>query len=129
MSPDGFIVVTVPAFQSLFTQHDVALNHYRRYRRRKIVDIFKNEGFSVNQSGYFFGSLLPLRVLRVVYERCWQRKSDPEFAPRSELARWDRGAISSQALSRCLAFDGLLSISLSRVRIPVPGLSVWLIAE
>lgn len=117
--------MTVPAFQSLFTQHDVALNHYRRYRRRKIVDIFKNEGFSVNQSGYFFGSLLPLWVLRLVYERCWQRKTDQEFAPRSELARWGRG----QSVARLFLGALLLSISLSRVRIPVPGLSVSLIAE
>ena len=31
MAEHGWILVSVPAYQSLFTSHDTALKHYRRY--------------------------------------------------------------------------------------------------
>ena len=33
LKPGGWLLVTVPAYQALWSRHDVANHHYRRYRR------------------------------------------------------------------------------------------------
>ena len=35
--PGGWLVVTVPAYQLLWSSHDVANQHYRRYRRSQLA--------------------------------------------------------------------------------------------
>ncbi|MER3559157.1 MAG: methyltransferase type 11, partial [Armatimonadota bacterium] len=31
LEPDGWLITTVPAYRWLWSKHDVALHHYRRY--------------------------------------------------------------------------------------------------
>jgi SAM-dependent methyltransferase len=61
LKPGGTLFVTVPAYQWLFSFHDVAVNHLRRYSRTSLTDLVP-KGFSVLQSGYFNTSLFPLAV-------------------------------------------------------------------
>ena len=57
----GLFVVTVPAYQWLFSAHDVANEHYRRYTRRSLVDALPPE-LRVLRCGYFNTILFPLAV-------------------------------------------------------------------
>src|SRR5919108_5991801 len=41
LKPGGLLVATVPAFQALFGPHDVALAHYRRYRRPQLCGLLR----------------------------------------------------------------------------------------
>lgn len=61
LKPGGPLFVTVPAYQWLFSFHDVAVNHFRRYSRTSLIDLVP-AGFSVLQSGYFNTLLFPFAV-------------------------------------------------------------------
>lgn len=74
---DGFLVVTVPAYQWLWSPHDVANEHRRRYARRQLVTVAESAGWRPMQTSYFNSLLLPIVAVR----RLWQRRRLGEQAP------------------------------------------------
>lgn len=68
LTPQGYLVVSVPAFMLLWSQHDVVNLHYRRYTRRELVSKVERAGLSVTRATYFSTLLFPpvaaLRLLR-----------------------------------------------------------------
>lgn len=56
---DGQVVVTVPAFQFLWSQHDEANHHKRRYGRLELVSHLSEAGLKVTFSSYFNTLLFP----------------------------------------------------------------------
>jgi len=63
LSDGGRIVITVPAFQWLWTAHDVFLKHYRRYTLGMLKDLIQKEGrLRVVHGHYFYGLLFPVMV-------------------------------------------------------------------
>jgi len=59
LKPNGLIVVTVPAFQFLWSQHDVASSHVRRYNKATITKVLKDSQFKIIRSSYFVSFLFP----------------------------------------------------------------------
>ena len=59
LEPGGRFIATVPAYQWLFSHHDVALEHYRRYTRGQLLAALPSR-LTVLQSGYFVSVLFPL---------------------------------------------------------------------
>jgi SAM-dependent methyltransferase len=64
MRPGGSLLVTVPAFQSLWSFHDVFLGHYRRYDLAALRELCEAEGFRVREGFYLFSYLLPPAWIR-----------------------------------------------------------------
>ena len=61
LKKNGKILITVPAYQTLFTHKDTVLGHYRRYNVNLILKIFKN--FTVIKLSYFnFFLFIPLSI-------------------------------------------------------------------
>ena len=60
VAPGTVFVVTVPAFQFLWSGHDVFLEHYRRYTLRGIEAVLDRAGLVVERGCYVFGMLFPL---------------------------------------------------------------------
>lgn len=56
----GRILLTVPAHQFLWSQHDVDLHHKRRYSRRSLIAVANQAGFKISYIGYFNFWLFPL---------------------------------------------------------------------
>jgi 2-polyprenyl-3-methyl-5-hydroxy-6-metoxy-1,4-benzoquinol methylase len=54
-SPDSFVMITVPAFEMLWSPWDDIERHERRYTRPQLVALLDRCGFSVERSTYFFG--------------------------------------------------------------------------
>jgi SAM-dependent methyltransferase len=70
----GHILITVPAFQFMWSGHDVFLEHRRRYTISSLEAVINQAGLIPLKSRYFFGSLFPaiaaLRLLkRLLIER------------------------------------------------------------
>lgn len=54
LEPGGMIVLTVPAFLSLWTSHDDLNRHQTRYTVRRLRDVVERAGGRVRTSRYFF---------------------------------------------------------------------------
>jgi len=59
LRPGGRLLVTVPAFTSLWSEHDEALHHYRRYTVPRLKDLFQRVGLSVDKVSYTVTTLFP----------------------------------------------------------------------
>ncbi len=59
LRPGGRLFVTVPAYRYLWSEHDEALHHHRRYTAPHLKDLFQRAGFAVPQLSYTISSLLP----------------------------------------------------------------------
>jgi SAM-dependent methyltransferase len=113
-----WFLMTVPSFQSLFSSHDRFLGHYRRYTVRSFRQAFGKTKLQLAEEGYFFASLLPLRLLQLIKERV---VGSPEtFAG---LGGWHGSESTSQLVASLLTLDGRISMSLARAGVRIPGLS------
>jgi SAM-dependent methyltransferase len=54
----GYVMVTVPAFMSLWGQHDVVNQHYRRYRLHELEQLFLADNDGIITYKNYFNSLL-----------------------------------------------------------------------
>ena len=52
LKPGGVMVITVPAFQSLWSDWDVSLHHFRRYRRSGLRELLLASGLEVVRCEY-----------------------------------------------------------------------------
>jgi SAM-dependent methyltransferase len=57
--PGGFLLVTVPAYQALWSRHDEVNHHYRRYSRRTLRAAVEGAGLWVARMSAFNSLLLP----------------------------------------------------------------------
>ena len=64
-------LVTVPAFQALWSAHDVFLEHRRRYTLRGVEAVLRAAGLSVERGCYFCGVLFPLAAATRLAGRLW----------------------------------------------------------
>lgn len=56
-------LISVPAFQVLWSDHDVFLEHKRRYTVARIEHVASRAQLRVVRSSYYFGLVLPLAIL------------------------------------------------------------------
>lgn len=81
--PGGaYFLVTVPAFQFLWSGHDVFLEHKRRYRLKEIEQVMRDAGLQVVLGSYYFGLIFPLAAAVRLAQR-----GNP--VPRSSLRQHD----------------------------------------
>ncbi len=59
-APDGaYFYITVPAFQSLWSAHDVYLKHFRRYRLKQLEQVALDANLEVLHGRYLYGLTFP----------------------------------------------------------------------
>ncbi len=76
---NGYIVITVPAYQWLWSNHDVLHRHYRRYTKKRLVELMQGSGFKVLYTSYFNTLLfLPAVFLRFI-EKITGKTSNSEL--------------------------------------------------
>jgi ubiquinone/menaquinone biosynthesis C-methylase UbiE len=88
LDPGGILVLSVPAFQSLWGPHDVALMHFRRYTRRELSTKLRAAGFQVQRISYSVFFLFPIVVIVRFFEK---RKKGPAKASLVALPNWING--------------------------------------
>jgi trans-aconitate methyltransferase len=62
LEPNGCIVVNVPAYQTLFSVHDAALGHKRRYSNAELESKLQDSGFTVEKLRHWNLLALPITV-------------------------------------------------------------------
>lgn len=65
--PNGFIFLTVPAYQFLWSNHDVVNHHFRRYTKNNFIDLVKPDLSKLVKSSYFNSLLfIPITLFRLL---------------------------------------------------------------
>ncbi len=72
LQPGGSLVVTVPAMQSLWSEHDRVNHHHRRYTRCSLLDLLRPHG-KIKQCRYLFAGLVLPKWMVTRVERCRER--------------------------------------------------------
>jgi SAM-dependent methyltransferase len=71
LEPGGTLLITVPAFMSLWTAHDEFNQHHIRYSKRTFADDARRAGVHIDEMRYFF--VWPAAVKLLV--RAWEKIS------------------------------------------------------
>ncbi|WP_322919801.1 class I SAM-dependent methyltransferase [Nocardioides renjunii] len=69
LSPGGRLLVSVPAYQWAWSDHDVRAGHHRRYTRRRIVAALEREGLEVERVTHAFALVFPMFVAERLVRR------------------------------------------------------------
>lgn len=115
VAPGGSLLVTVPAYQWLWSGHDEINHHHRRYTRRSLQRVAEAAGWQQARTTYFNSLLLPAAIVLRVLDRLSTKTTE------SSLDLWVPPEPLNWLLERPLAIEAAL---IKRgVRIPA-GLSL-----
>jgi len=89
LKDDGYFLITVPAYQSLWSEHDEALHHKRRYTLSGLRDKLLKVNFNVVSASYFIfftaSAFFIYRILRKIFfdgkKKENQKKADYVLLP------------------------------------------------
>lgn len=87
LRPGGRLVVSVPAFQSLWSRHDELHHHKRRYSKELLLDTLAAAGFDCTRVTYFNTLLFPVVWLSRKLEAFTQPAANDYEKPPRLLAR------------------------------------------
>lgn len=81
LRPGGLLLVTVPALPWLWSEHDEALNHLRRYQAKQLRCRLEAAGMGVERLSPLISLLLlPIAGLRLLQRALRRRNAHPETA-------------------------------------------------
>jgi SAM-dependent methyltransferase len=121
--PGTKVLVAVPAHQALYSGHDRALGHHRRYSPDQLLAEL-TPWIRVIDRGSLFTSLLAPRALAVAAERA-RRPPGPSVSKQHGVGRWRGGPRVTRAVRSALAADVAVGRRLRASGVRVPGLSTW----
>jgi SAM-dependent methyltransferase len=79
-APGGWLLVTVPAYQALWSMHDDANHHFRRYGRRTLRAAALDAGWRLRRMTSFNSLLLgPAAVVRLAQRRARSTEYTPDI--------------------------------------------------
>lgn len=58
----GYALITVPAFQFLWSKHDEVHHHKRRYSKKQLINVIEESGLKLQYVSYFNTLLFPVAV-------------------------------------------------------------------
>jgi SAM-dependent methyltransferase len=62
LAPGGLVIVTVPAFLSLWTNHDVLNHHLTRYTKSTFREVARGAGLRLLEERYFYHWTCPVKL-------------------------------------------------------------------
>jgi SAM-dependent methyltransferase len=75
LKPGGWLLLTVPALQWLWSVHDVTHHHRRRYRLPDLLQLLISCGYNVDYLSYYNVILFPAVAGVRILQRLWPAKS------------------------------------------------------
>ncbi|HUO05314.1 MAG TPA: class I SAM-dependent methyltransferase [Candidatus Binataceae bacterium] len=60
LKPGGVLILTVPAFQGLWSAHDTSHHHKRRYRATRLRELLVQAGYEIDLISYYNFMLFPI---------------------------------------------------------------------
>ena len=85
LKKNGKILITVPAYMFMWSSHDVALHHKRRYTKKQLTGVVQSAGLEIIYSTYFNTYLFPLIVLVRILKNLFGKKDGTDVTMPSKL--------------------------------------------
>lgn len=102
VAPGGALLITVPAYEWLWSGHDEINHHYRRYTRRTLQRVAQQAGWEQVRTTYFNSLLLPVAILLRALDRLSTKTTE------SSLDLWVPPEPLNWVLERPLALEAAL---------------------
>lgn len=96
LTPRGRLLLSVPAYQWAWSDHDVAAGHHRRYTRDRLVGALEGAGFHVDRCTHIFGATFPMFAAERLARRLRPRRNEARLPTPPP-------AVSSMLLGLCRA--------------------------
>jgi len=116
LKPGGKFMLTVPAHPWMWTAHDVANHHKRRYSKRALRSLIENSPMKLERLGYFNSLLFPVAIAERAASKLRGKDNGDVSLPPAPLNR---------ALEAVFASERYL---VGRLPLP-PGLSLFAVAS
>ncbi|HVJ92067.1 MAG TPA: methyltransferase domain-containing protein [Labilithrix sp.] len=129
VAKDGHVLVSVPAWQALYSRHDEFLRHYRRYAPGDCDRVLTGAGLRIVERGGAFHGLVPARAAQLLRERLESSLRGQKESLREPSSTWNAGPLLTGVVTSALWFDNALSHVARRARVNIPGLSYWALAQ
>jgi len=71
LKKDGYFFFTIPAFQYIFSSHDIAMEHYHRYSKKDILKKLEIAGFKILKINYWNFILFPFIATIRIIKKCF----------------------------------------------------------
>jgi len=81
LKPNGRILLTVPAHPWMWSSHDVANHHKRRYTRRTLKAVIAAAGLNLEELTYFNSVLFPIAAIARVAARLAKKEGSGDAMP------------------------------------------------
>jgi len=96
LKPGGALLLTVPANPWMWSAHDVAHHHFRRYSKTELARVIREAGFEVQLLSFFNTLLFPLVAAARVVGKLTGKDSADDSLP---------GAAVNKALEKIFGFE------------------------
>lgn len=88
LTPNGRIIITVPAYQWLFSAHDRSLHHKRRYYRSDLLKKIIETGFTIERSSFLFYITFPLLCVQRLMSKFKKENDRDTYAKVPRFIEW-----------------------------------------
>lgn len=116
---NNYFLFAVPAFQSVFSNHDVLLGHYRRYNLKQLEHVLNLHDFQIQHKGYYFTSLLLVRWLESIFNK----------NKKASIDNWTGSVLKTKIITTVLKMDFSFTQLLQKFGIRMYGLSCYCICK
>ncbi|MCK5073638.1 MAG: methyltransferase domain-containing protein [Bacteriovoracaceae bacterium] len=124
MKNDSCFLITVPAWNFLYSKHDLKLGHIRRYSPSMGKKLISDAGLEIIESGGLFHSLVIPRYLMLLRERIFGASEEV-----SDLGNWNHGYLFTSLMDFAFRVDNICSKIFSLLNLQVPGLTWWAVGR
>jgi hypothetical protein len=113
--------ITVPAFNYLFSQHDLDLGHFRRYETSNLIQYNNILNLKIDKTGYFFFLLYLARAV--------ERKINKVKSKNTNIgvSSWNHNVFITKLIELLLLLDFNIGLVFNKMKIKLPGLSTYII--
>jgi SAM-dependent methyltransferase len=109
LKPGGLLLLTVPAHPWMWSTHDLALHHCRRYRKRDLEMTVERAGFEKLRLGYFNSLLFPpIAAYRFCFQSIGRGKAARHGVSDSKEVVTGRQTFVNDLLTRIFGFESVL---------------------
>jgi SAM-dependent methyltransferase len=125
LKENGILIVTVPAFEILFSSHDIFLKHFRRYNYRGLQKLLLANNLQIIRSHYFYSSLCIVRWLQIKLKINKPEEKNVGIG----MWKYSQKNIITRSIDVFLDIDFKVNIILNKFGIRLPGLSLLAVSR